>query len=297
MADSKRSAHALLHLTVLVWGCTALLGRSISIAAIPLVWYRLLLVVPMMAALVVVKRVGFFAPRQLTRAWLGIGVLVAVHWVMFYGCIKEAGVAVAVLCLSTGPFFTALVEPLVFRRKTDGRELALGAAVVMGVALLVNIETPATPAGLALGMGSAVLSATFGTLNGRFAKGQPPDRVTFYELTSAAVATTFFFLVWPEDFVTPQSLSALDAGLLLALAFFCTVLPWQWSLRVVQTLSPYTIAMVVALEPVYSMGLSFLLFPQTEVLGARFYVGAGVLVALVVLNTALKREASSPLST
>jgi len=290
-------AHALLHFTVFIWGFTAILGRSISISAVPLVWYRLLFVLPVMAGLLLWNRTGFRAEARLVRAWLGIGVLVALHWLMFYGCIKYSGVAVAVLCLSSSTFFTALLEPLVFRRRVVATELVMGAAVVVGVALIVRLETHANALGLGLGLGSSLFSAAFGTLNGVYAKNEPPQRVTLYELTSAALVTTLFFAVWPADFVAPFALSLKDFGLLLVLAVVCTVLPWQWSLRILKTLSPYTLALAVSLEPVYSMGLAYLLFPDSEQLNWRFYAGAAVLVLLVLANSRLKRVAPPAIET
>lgn len=287
-------AHALLHFTVFIWGFTAILGRSISISAVSLVWYRLILVVPVMAALLWRNRSGFRAPSHLLRAWFGIGVLVALHWLLFYGCIKYSGVAVAVLCLSSSTFFTALGEPLVFRRRVVVGELIIGALVMIGVALIVRFEANASGLGLAMGLGSALFSAAFGTLNGKYATQAPSQRVTLYELTSAAVVTTLFFVVWPNDFVAPLALSLKDFGLLLVLAVLCTVLPWQWSLRVLKTLSPYTVALAVSLEPVYSMGLAYVLWPDSEQLPLRFYLGALVLIALVLINSMLKRPAGAP---
>ncbi len=287
-------AHALLHFTVFIWGFTAILGRSISISAVPLVWYRLLLVLPVMAGLLVLNRTSFRADPKLARAWLGIGVLVALHWLMFYGCIKYSGVAVAVLCLSSNTFFTALFEPVLFGRRIVVSELIIGAAVIIGVALIVRLETHANALGLGLGLGSALFSAAFGTLNGKFAVHQPSQRVTLYELTSAAVVTSLFFLVWPNDFVAPFALSLKDFVLQLLLAVVCTVLPWQWSLRILKTLSPYTMALAVSLEPVYSMGLAYVLFPDSEQLTWRFYAGAAVLVLLVLMNSQLKRVTPAP---
>lgn len=290
-------AHALLHFTVFIWGFTAILGRSISISAVPLVWYRVLFVLPIMAGLLAANRLSFRAEARLIRAWLGIGVLVALHWLMFYGCIKYAGVAVAVLCLSSSTFFTALFEPLVFRRRVMVVELLIGAAVVLGVALLVRFETHTNLTGLGLGVGSALFSAAFGTLNGRYAKGQQSQRVTLYELSSALVVTSLFFAVWPGEFVSPLALSLKDLGLLLVLSVVCTVLPWQWSLRVLETLSPYTLALAVSLEPVYSMVLAYFLFPDSEQLTLRFYAGAAMLVVLVLANSRVKRAAPASLET
>jgi drug/metabolite transporter (DMT)-like permease len=218
-----------------------------------------------------------------------VGVLVALHWLLFYGCIKYAGIAVAVLCLSTITFFTALFEPLVFKRKLSVSELVLGFGVMLGVSVLVKVETNTDAVGLAMGMGSALFSASFGVLNGQLARETRGEVMTFWELLAATVATSAFFALWPGEFVSPWKLSAVDVGLLLLLGIGCTVLPWLWNLRVLKTLSPYALALAVSLEPVYSMVLAWFIFPDAEQLTWRFYVGGGVLLALVAFNTWRKR--------
>ena len=155
-----------MHFTVLVWGFTAILGRLISLRAVPLVWYRLLVVVAVMSGVVAVRGLPFRVSRSLLARFAVAGTLVALHWVLFYGCIKYAGVAVAVLCLSTGTFFTALLEPLVFRRAPHLGELLIGLLVTVGVSFLVRVEAGADLQGLAMGLGSSLFAASFGTLNG-----------------------------------------------------------------------------------------------------------------------------------
>lgn len=294
---SVRSAHALMHLTVLVWGFTAILGRLISLEALPLVWYRLLVVVLVLGPVVAVRRLGFRVPSPTLRAFAGVGLLVALHWLCFYGCIKHAGVAVAVLCLSTVTFFTALLEPLAFGRRTSALELGIGALVMLGVSLLVKVETDTDALGLVLGLGSAFFLAVFGTWNGRLTRRAPGEVMTFWELLFAWGFTSAFFLLWPRAFVAPHALSLLDVGWLLVLGVGCTVLPWLWSLKVLRTLPPYTLALAVTLETVYSLALAAWLFPDAERLGWRFYAGSALLVALVALDTWRKRPRGSPVVT
>jgi drug/metabolite transporter (DMT)-like permease len=278
-----------LHLTVVIWGFTAIVGRAISIQAVPLVFYRLLIVVVAMGALARVRRVSWDVRAATVRALVIAGVFVSLHWILFYACIKVAGVAVAVICLSTIPFFTACLEPLLFKRPVRASELLLGLIVVGGVALLVRVETRASGAGLAMGMGSAVFSAAFGTINGRAVHGARAEVVTLVELTTALIVTGLCFAARPAQFVLPWALSATDLALLVALAIGCTVIPWLWSLRVLRTLSPYTVALAVSLEPVYSIALAWAIFGDSERMGPRFYAGAGALVALVALNAWTKR--------
>ncbi|MFO0599902.1 MAG: DMT family transporter [Myxococcaceae bacterium] len=286
---STPAAHALMHLTVFVWGFTAILGRLISLHAVPLVFYRLVVVVAVMPFIIRWRGLPLRVSGALLRRFSVVGVLVAIHWLCFYGCIKYAGIAVAVLCLSTLTFFTALLEPLVFKRPVAWPELLVGFGVMLGVAVLVKVETGTDSLGLALGIGSALFSAGFGVLNGQLAREVRGEVMTFWELLAALFATSLFFVAQPGEFVGPHSLSGRDVGLLLGLGIGCTVLPWLWNLRVLKTLSPYALALAVSLEPVYSMVLAWFIFPDAEQLTWRFYAGGGVLLALVAFNTWRKR--------
>ena len=289
---SRSRAQALLHFTVLLWGTTAILGKSIHIAALPLVFYRVTLVSVLMAAVIVRRRVPFAVSFRRAVELSGAGVLVALHWVLFYAAVKLAGVSIAVLCLSTVTFFTALLEPLVFKRPVKRHELVLGALVVVGVVLLLRLEVHGSAKGYTMGLASAFFSAAFGTWNGSLIRRERAERVTLYELTAAGIACGICFLFF-GGFVAPWDVTLADWGLLSFLAVACTLLPWLWSLRILRTLSPYTVAISVSLEPVYSILFAFLLWPNEERLTVRFYIGGAVLIALVFLNGALKGRGAS----
>lgn len=279
-----------MHLTVFVWGFTAILGRLISISAIPLVFYRLLVVVSVMPLIIHFRGLSLRVSAAHLKKFSLVGALVAIHWLCFYGCIKYAGIAVAVLTLSTLTFFTALLEPLVFKRRVSLPELVIGFGVMLGVSVLIKVETSTDFLGLSLGLGSALFSAGFGVLNGQLAREARGEVMTFWELLAASVVVSLVFLVEPAQFVAPWALSLRDGALLLLLGIGCTVLPWLWNLRVLKTLSPYALALAVSLEPVYSMALAWFIFPHTEQLTWRFYAGSSVLIALVALNTWLRRR-------
>lgn len=287
---SRPVAHALLQLIVLLWGCTAILGRLISISALPLVWYRLVLVVAVLAAVVPLRGHALRIPRRAAMNYAIVGAIIGVHWLCFYGAIKQAGVSTAVLTLSTVTFFTAIVEPIVFRRAIAVGEVVIGAIVVGGVALLLQLELNADPLGLALGLGSALLAATFGVLNGKLARREPPERLMLYELGAALVTVTACFAFAPSQFIAPWNLSTADLGWLVVLAVFCTVLPQVWAIHLLRVFSPFTMAVTLNLEPVYALILSALVFAGEHAPSARFYVGTAVLLGLVMLN-ALRKSA------
>ena len=284
---SRPAAHALLHVIVLLWGATAILGRQISIQAIPLVWYRLIIVVAVLLVVVPARGLALRIPLRAALRYALVGAFIGLHWLCFYGAIKQAGVSTAVLTLSTITFFTALLEPILFRRRVAVDEVVIGAIVVAGVALLVRVELRAEPLGLALGLGSALLAAVFGVLNGRVARDDAPARLMLYEMAAALVVVSACFAVDPGQLVAPP---VRDLGWLAILGVACTVVPQTLVLVVLRVLSPFTVAVSVNLEPVYALILAALLFPDAEPLSARFYVGAGTLFALVVANAARKRR-------
>ena len=290
---SRPAAHVLLQLTVVLWGFTAILGHLISIHAVPLVWYRIALVIPMLAVIIPLRGHSLRAPASSVWRAAVVGAFIGIHWLCFYGSIKQAGIAIAVLTLSTLAFFTALIEPIVFRRRFDVGELVIGAVVVVGVALLVQLEGHPDPLGVALGFGSALFSAIFGVLNGKLAPREPPMRLLLHEMLAAFVVVSISFAFAPGEMVAPWQLSGADLGWLGVLALCCTVVPQVWALIVLRTLSPFTIAVCVNLETVYALVLGAVLFPTTEKLSAKFYIGAAILLALVVLNGVRRAQHSN----
>ncbi|WP_199093684.1 DMT family transporter, partial [Bosea sp. ASV33] len=140
-----------IHFCVLLWGFTAILGKLITLPALPLVWWRMLMVT---AALLLIPHVwrGLKAmPARLRWAYAGIGVLVSLHWLTFYAAIKLANASVGATCIALGPVFLSLVEPWIAKRKFDPRELLIGVAVVPGVAMVAGGVPVDMRAGIAVG--------------------------------------------------------------------------------------------------------------------------------------------------
>lgn len=287
---SRPSAHALLQGIVVLWGCTAILGHQISIGAVSLVWYRLIIVVAVLALFVPLRGHALRVPRVAALRYAGVGAIVGIHWLCFYGAIKVAGITTAVLTLSTMAFFTAFIEPIAFRRRIDRGELAIGAAVVAGVALLLQVELHPSPFGLALGLGSALFASTFGVMNGKLAHHELPERLMLYEAGAALVVVSLCLAVAPSQLAAPTHA---DLGWLVVLGVMCTVVPQVLVLHVLRTLSPFTVAVTTNLEPVYTLILAAFLFPGEESLGLRFYLGAAVLLGLVIVNGIRKAAPTS----
>ncbi|WP_243047329.1 DMT family transporter [Dyella sp. RRB7] len=283
-----------IHFCVLLWGFTAILGKLITLPALPLVWWRMLLVV---AALLLMPKVwrGLKAmPWRLRWAYAGIGVLVSLHWLTFYAAIKLANASVGATCIALGPVFLSLIEPWIARRKFDPRELLIGVAVVPGVAMVVGGVPVTMRLGIAVGTLSALLVALFSSYNKRLVEHGDPLTVTCIELGTGTVFLTLLAPLLPHvgpAFVLP---SAHDALLLTLLSFGCTLLPFALALVALRHLSAFGTQMVTNLEPVYAIVLAIVLLGEQRELDGWFYAGVAVILAAVFMHPLLGRPSAQP---
>lgn len=293
--DPIRRAYLQIHFCVLAWGFTAVLGKMISLPALPLVWWRMLIVV---AALALVPRVWrglrTIAPRQ-RWAYAGIGVLVALHWLTFYGAIKLSNASVGATCIALATVFTAMVEPWLAGSRFRRGDFLLGVAVVPGVVLVVGGVPDDMHVGVAVGALSAFLVALFNSLNKRMVAHGEPLAVTALELGAGAAALTLLAPVMPvlfpafagELFVLP---GPRDAALLLVLALGCTLLPFALGLAALRHLSAFATQLAVNLEPVYAIILAMLLLGEQHELSGQFYLGVAIVLAAVFVYPLLRRR-------
>jgi drug/metabolite transporter (DMT)-like permease len=296
MTDTRK-AFLQIHFCVLLWGFTAILGKMISLPALPLVWWRLLLVV---AALALVPRVWrglrAMSPR-LMWAYAGIGALVALHWLTFYGAIKLSNASVGVTCMALGTVFVAMIEPWLARTRFSKRELALGVLVLPGVVLVVGGVPQGMRVGIAVGVVSALLVAIFGSLNKRLVEHGDPLTVTALELGAGAIVLSLLAPVMPLMPILSNSgafagdLLVLpgtrDAVLLLVLSLACTLLPFTLSLVALRHMSAFAQQLAINLEPVYAIVLAILLLGEQRELTPQFYLGVAIILAAVFIHPLL----------
>ena len=291
--SSPLAAYAQLHLAVLLWGGTAILGDYIHLAAVPLVWWRVLLTSLLLLPLI---RLGTFLRDIPTRQrWIfaGIGVIIAFHWVTFFGAIKLANASVGVVALATTTFFSSFIEPWITGRRFVWGELALGLFILPGVYLIAADIRPEMLPGLFVGLSSAVAVAVFTSLNKRYVTAADPLRITFLEMGAATLVLTPFLPFAGGDFWPSNG----DWGWLLLLAAVCTVFTNWLFLRVLRVLSAFAANLTVNLEPVYGVALAYFLLDDGSELGPNFYWGAGMIIVAVfgygAVRGTLRRRAGS----
>ncbi len=292
--SDTRKALFQIHFCVLLWGVTAILGKLITLPALPLVWWRMLLVVAMLALLPRVWRGLSTLSPQLLLGYAGVGALVALHWLTFYGAVKLANASVAATCIALAPVFTAVIEPWIARRPFQLKELALGIVVLPGVALVVGGVPDGMRLGVAVGAASALLVALFGSLNKRLVSHADPLTVTAVELGAGTLTLTLLAPAMP--LLLPALASDLwvlpdlhDGLLLLALSGLCTLLPFALALVALNHLSAYTVQLVTNLEPVYAIMLAMLFLGEQHELTHQFYLGVAIIIGGVFLHPLLNR--------
>lgn len=292
MQNAKLGSYLHFHLIVFIWGFTAVLGALISIDSVPLVFFRMGLASIFIYAYIKIKGIDLSVSTKTFWGFAIAGIIIALHWLTFFGAIKVANVSVTLACMSTGAFFTALLEPLFYKRKFIWYELLFGLIVVAALYMIFEVQ-PEYQLGIGLALISAFLSAIFTLINGRFVHKHNPTKISFYELLIGTVfilgylafakADSFF----SKDFF---SLSTSDWVYIGILASICTAYAFIASVKVMQHLSPYTIMLTINLEPVYGILLAFLVLGDSEKMQPTFYYGALIILAVVLANGILKNK-------
>lgn len=288
MLNDKLKNYLHLHVLVFIAGFTAILGKLISINAVSLVWYRMVIATLLMFIYIKIKNINLkISKKDLIKLSLA-GIVIALHWITFYGAIKVANISIALAMFSTGAFFASLIEPFFYKRKVIAYEIIFGLIVIIGIYLIVQSEIEHLY-GMILGIISAFLSSLFAVLNGKFLEQHSSTKISFYEFISGVVFITIFIAFFGQGFTsTFFDISISDFGYLTILASICTAYAFIASVYVMRYISPYTVVLTYNLEPIYGVILALILFPETEVMSSSFYIGAIIILSVVLLNGILK---------
>jgi drug/metabolite transporter (DMT)-like permease len=285
-----KKAFIQLHIAVLLAGLTGILGKLIHLNEGLLVWYRLLLTATSLWLLALIRRQSIrIDPKDLWRIF-GIGGIAALHWVSFYGSIKYSNVSVALLCFSSIGFFTALIEPMLFRHRIDTVELMLGALVIVGIFFIFQVG-PHYKTGIIVGLISALLGSLFPVLNKRILDRVSAENVTLYELSGGFLFLSALMPLYLYLFPTPYLRPGWQDWIwLLILAWACTVLAFNLSMSALKKISAFTVNLSYNLEPVYGILLAFLVFREDKYFNTGFYIGFFLIVLSIVLQTVRLRR-------
>ncbi|HEY6159867.1 MAG TPA: DMT family transporter [Bacteroidia bacterium] len=305
----KTTNFLLLHFIVFIWGWTAVLGKIITLPFIKLVWIRVFIAMFGMLVYALAKGASLKVPgRSLTR-FIGIGIIVGIHWICFYGAVKLSNVSVTLACFSTGTLFTAFIEPVFFKRRILWYEIFFGLVVIGALLMIFNVETQ-YKMGMALGVGAALTSSLMAVLNGMMMKQEveeneemprvidaekkkiksahDPAVMSFYEMIGCAFCLSVA-LIATEPFTGDFfNVSSHDWFYIFVLAICCTTVPFVIGVQILKEISPYTVSLTLNLETIYGILFAFFIFRDSETMSFTFYAGALIILSTIFANAALK---------
>lgn len=283
-----RKAYLQMHISILLWGFTGIFGKAIEMNAIMIVWYRMIIsavaLIPFM-----VKHKQFILPdkKRLTSIII-TGFVVCLHWLTFYASIKASNVSIALSCFASVSLFSALLEPLFYRKKINKQNIILALFVLVGIYIIFAFQQ-LYAMGIVLALISALLGALFTILNKIFVSNDEPAPVTFIELISGFVFLSVLLpIILPAFNVSFQVPSNIDWVWLLLLSVVCTSVAFTLSLEALKKVSAFTMNLSVNLEPLYSIVLAIILFKENELLNNGFYIGAVIVISSVFIHSLMQ---------
>ena len=280
-----KKAFIQLHIAVLLAGFTGVLGRLITLNEGLLVWYRLMFTAATLWIIALFqKKARDVSFKNLVKIF-GVGAIAALHWVTFYGSIKYANVSIALVCFSSIGFFTALLEPFLFRTRLNKRELLLGLLAVAGISFIFHFD-PTYKTGIIVGLISALLGSLFPILNKKLLEKIDPYTITLYELSGGFLFLSLLLPLYLQLFPAGHFIPTVkDTLWLLILSWFCTVLAFSFSMQALKKISAFTVNLSYNLEPLYGIILAFIIYREDKSLNTGFYLGFFMIIISVVLQS------------
>nr|WP_315158904.1 DMT family transporter [uncultured Flavobacterium sp.] len=287
MQNDNLKSYLNLHLIVFIWGFTAILGALITIQSDFLVWYRMFFAAVFLAFFLGFKKKSFKVAPKVLMKFTFVGLLIALHWILFFEAIKVSTVSITLSVFSLGAFFASLLEPLFYGRKVLWYEVFFGVIIIAGLGLIMQVEINYWN-GMLLALVSIILGVLFTLMNGKLIVNHDPSVISFYEFLAGFIFISIYFLFRGSFSVENFVMSAKNWVLILVLASVCTAYAFTASVKVMRQLSPYTVMLTTNLEPVYGIVLAFFIIGGKEKMSTEFYIGAVVIVITVLLNGIIK---------
>ena len=295
MQNDKLLNYLHLHFIVFIWGFTAVLGALISIDAIPLVWYRMLLGSFFVFIFIKIRKERLRVSAKSLFKFGFVGFLIALHWLAFFSAIKTSNVSITLAMMSTGAFFGSLLEPIFYKRKIIKYEVFFGLVVITGLYIIFKVETQYV-LGIILALCSSFLGALFSIFNGKLIQYHKASVISFYELLFGMSFILVYLLITGSFDSAFFQLSLNDWIFIVILASACTAYAFIASIHVLKWISPYTVLLTINMEPVYGIILALIILGDKEYMSPSFYLGAIIIIITVIVNGIIKNKKKNKLN-
>ncbi len=285
----KYRYHILMHSIIFLWGFTGILGKLILLPSEHIVWYRMSIAAIGLLIMLPLLKVSFKLQHK-KDLWklIFVGIITALHWITFFKAISLSTASLGVLCLSTTTLHVAWLDPIIMKRRFSWIEAFFGLLVVFGIYFVSSDFSAKEYEALGYGLLSALLAGVFSVSNAKLVQTIPSPQITFYEMLTGAVLLTFILLFSGQLNLEVFLITPSDFWWLMFLGIVCTSIPFLLMIDIVKRLGAFTTSLSINLEPVYSILLAILILNENQHLGTQFYVGASLIIIVVLLNAYVK---------
>ena len=276
------------------WGIVSIIVAGVALPSEALVaWRCLLAVVGLVALLAALRRASELRVHVERHRIALLALALGFHWLFFFESLKRTSVAVAIIALYTAPIFVAILAPRMLPERQSRIALvalAISAPGLVLIALGGEGGSAADPAGIAFGVGAAVLFALIIIGVKRVGDAVSPLVLGFWQYLIVGVA--FFPLAFVRGDALPHDVEWLYVAL-LGIVFTGISGPIHYWL--LQRATAQTAGLLAYLEPVSASLLAWAILDQA--VGWQVTVGgAAVLLggALVVMGETAPPPSAAP---
>ena len=285
----KKHKNYSLHIMVVILGLTGVFGKLISLEAIHLVWYRMLIAFVSLVIFLSIKKQLFNIRKKDFFGLLGIGSLVTIHWLFFFEAIKVSTVSVAVVCLATSSLFSAFIEPIFFKRKILLSEVIMGLIVLLALTYILGADSQYLY-GYIYGILASFFGVLFTLFNAKYIGKVDAAKITMIEMFAGVIIISIILLLNKDYFVFTNNITITDFSYLIVLGILCTAMVFVWMTEIMRHITPYSLIMAINLEPIYSIIIALLIFGESELMHTPFYIGSSIIIGIVFLENYLKNK-------
>ena len=289
--STKTYYYLILHLTVIIWGFTGILGKLINMPSSSIVLDRMLIAFVTLAIVMVIKKRKEHVLWRYKWQMLLVGFITAAHWATFFEAIKVSNISVTLCCLASCSFFIALIQPLFLNTRLKLYELILGLFVVFAIYIIFAFEDQYS-LGIILSLTSAFFAAIFSVWNAVFIKNNSSLVITLYEMLGGTIAMILYLIIIGDFNLLSIIPIGYDWFYILVLGIICTALAFLLGTEVLKELSPFTVSISINLEPIYAILLALWIFGESEIMSIEFYIGAAIILITIILNAFFKAKES-----
>ncbi|MGB2152870.1 MAG: DMT family transporter [Flavobacteriaceae bacterium] len=288
MLNNRAKSILHFHFIVFIFGFTSILGVLIEKEAIALVWYRMLI-----ASVFLTLFIFFFNKKKFEFSYnllyklVAAGFLIAAHWVSFFYAIKMVGVSPTLAMLSSGALMTAILEPVFYKRKILFYEVLFGGITMIGMFVIFK-TSPDDWLGMLVALIATVLGVFFTLINGLLIKENSSVIITLGEMITGVGFISLFLLFGGGFDVSFFTITTSDFLFLMLLGTVCTAYAITFSIEVMKQLNPFTIMLIINMEPIYGILLALLIFGESELMSSGFYIGLLIILFAIVSNSIVK---------